>query len=324
MRRVGNVSSNRLYNPTNAKASIPLDIDEVDSAMEKYIRQKYQQRLLQGTAPRPSIRHDTGSSSSEEPPPLPPKPEQRFGFNQRAVSSTFPLSARARQEHEAGSASLNPRSQQRQGPLPSPKSKPSQVFGASLGGSGGSVESKLTRLKEMGFADETRNATILISSDGSLERAVEKMVAMGERSVAPSNRQFPGSSGPESNNVPGRSASMSIAEPSSSNNPFNAATVQAPQVAGGSSRQETYLLHDTSQGNQAPVVTQDPFSIHFDAQIPHAQPLPQSFEALHLSNRLFPHSTGDVPTHRHEAMFQRQAQTPPVPSLPPLHDHSGP
>ena len=34
MKRVGNIASNRVYNPQNANPPIPLDVDEADSAME--------------------------------------------------------------------------------------------------------------------------------------------------------------------------------------------------------------------------------------------------------------------------------------------------
>ena len=81
MKRTGNVESNKFYNPRNVKPQIPIDIDEVDSAMERFIRQKYEQRAFMNNS-QPGTRHNTGSTSSVEdkPPPLPPKPTKRFGF----------------------------------------------------------------------------------------------------------------------------------------------------------------------------------------------------------------------------------------------------
>ncbi|EOD49293.1 putative gtpase activating protein for arf protein [Neofusicoccum parvum UCRNP2] len=40
MKRVGNVASNRIYNSTNVKPNIPIDVDEVEGALERFIRQK--------------------------------------------------------------------------------------------------------------------------------------------------------------------------------------------------------------------------------------------------------------------------------------------
>jgi hypothetical protein len=39
MKSTGNVVSNQLYNPKNVRAEIPIDVDEVDGALERYIRQ---------------------------------------------------------------------------------------------------------------------------------------------------------------------------------------------------------------------------------------------------------------------------------------------
>ena len=82
MRRNGNTNTNHTYNPRNVKPQIPLDVDEVDLTLEKFIRQKYDQQLLSGAADRAASRHNTGStstrSSEDQPPPLPPKPAQRI------------------------------------------------------------------------------------------------------------------------------------------------------------------------------------------------------------------------------------------------------
>jgi len=53
MKRVGNVASNRIYNPKNTRPPIPFDADEADSAMERFIRQKYQEKAA--TAPQGTI-----------------------------------------------------------------------------------------------------------------------------------------------------------------------------------------------------------------------------------------------------------------------------
>lgn len=83
MKRVGNIASNRVYNPQNANPPIPLDVDEADSAMEMFIRQKYIDRAVK--AP---VRDNTGSTNSDDQPtPLLLKTGSRFGF--RSASSIF-------------------------------------------------------------------------------------------------------------------------------------------------------------------------------------------------------------------------------------------
>lgn len=122
MKRVGNASSNRIYNPQNAKPPIPFDADEADSAMERFIRQKYQDRT-----PKAQTQQHTGSTNSDDhPPPLPPKTGMRFGF--RSASSIFPLSSKAKRE----AAAPRPVSRDRS-PTPPRRNKPSKLFGTDVG-----------------------------------------------------------------------------------------------------------------------------------------------------------------------------------------------
>jgi hypothetical protein len=98
MKSNGNVVSNQLYNPKNVKAEIPIDVDEVDGVLERYIRQKYEHRSFSGGiggggGRQPAAKHYTGSTSTgslgDDPPPLPPKPGKKFGFSLRSSSSSF-------------------------------------------------------------------------------------------------------------------------------------------------------------------------------------------------------------------------------------------
>lgn len=168
MRSVGNTASNRALNPRNVKPSIPLDPDEVDGAMEKFIRQKHQhKKLAGGDAPAPSSTHNTGSTGSldDRPPPPPPKPLARFGPGLRAASSTFP------------SALV--------GGLPSP-AQPSRLgWNEDMPGTNGfngrttrgrrrsSFDGKLVHLRQIGFKDGERNLTVLKEVDGDVQRAIE-------------------------------------------------------------------------------------------------------------------------------------------------------
>ena len=190
MKRNGNVNTNRTFNPQNTKPPIPLDVDEVDAVLEKFIKQKYDQQLFSGGhSRRPATRNDTGStrSSEDQPPPLPPKPGKRFGFGLRSASSMLPLSRNA------------PTSPPRSPPdgvnvfnaEPIRVNKQSRVFGASVGGGGGEMEAKLAQLKDMGFADEKRNASILKGMNGNLERTIETLVRLGEGSAPTSRSRTP-------------------------------------------------------------------------------------------------------------------------------------
>ncbi|CAI4215227.1 unnamed protein product [Parascedosporium putredinis] len=155
MRKVGNTTSNKIYNPQNKKASIPIDVDEVDSAMERFIRAKYISASFSNGTQKTGI--SAGTSLDENPPPLPPK--GKFGL--RSASSLFPLSSKAKKQI-ATETTLSPnRELSRRSPSPRLVNKPSKVFGASIEYDTGDTDYKLGRLRDMGFMDNSRNAMIL-------------------------------------------------------------------------------------------------------------------------------------------------------------------
>ncbi|KAF1815415.1 ArfGap-domain-containing protein, partial [Eremomyces bilateralis CBS 781.70] len=226
MKRSGNVASNNRFNPKGARPAIPLDIDEVDGVMERYIRQKYEQKSLSNeaktapkTAPAPAPRHNTGSTNSDEnPPPLPPKPSKRFHFSLRSASSTFPLS-RGEKKHNARQAERD------REPSPPPINKASKVFGLNVA-SGGSYDSKLQALRDMGFADEVRNSAMLKTKNGNLEKTVDALIKMGDLG-SPSEPQAPAPPPKEAKN--GITIDRQKPLETASNNPFdmpNGAPVQ--------------------------------------------------------------------------------------------------
>lgn len=205
MKKVGNVISNRVFNPGNVKPDIPIDADEVDGAMEKFIRQKYEQRTLSGgrmgenarardVASRQNKDGTRSSNGEGEPPPLPPKPGKKFGFSLRSSSSVFPSHSRP----ERITPPLSPNytgSDYSAGP-PSPKaSKPSQVFGMEITSISNNFDAKLASLRDMGFPDARRNSDVLKSTDGNLDKAVEVLVRMGEHSKPASRALTPVSIG---------------------------------------------------------------------------------------------------------------------------------
>lgn len=319
MKRNGNLLANRAYNPQNAKPPIPLDVDEVDSAMERFIRQKYEQRSFSGGTGRPTVRQNTGStrSSEEQPPPLPPKPGKRFGFGLRAASSTFPLSRTARE-----SPPESPDGRTGFGGPPSPirVNKQSRIFGASIGGTGATFESKLATLKDMGFPDEKRNSTVLKGLSGNLERAVETLVRLGEGNVPSSRARTALPPGNTSNNSWAADRPPTVASPVKSSNPFDQLTAHPPMQ--NQPTAQPAPQHEQSNGGyfsnpQGQSNTFNPFDAPI--QIPSSsQTLEQTFQRSQVSQPLFPNATGGYPSQQQQLQQARyqQSMTPPVPQLP--------
>ena len=194
MRNVGNAKSNATYNPKSVRPDIPIDADMVDSAMEKFIRQKYETRALStGPTAAPAVRQNTGSTGTgswnEEPPPLPPKPGKRFGFNLRSASTPF-----HRQKQDRFTPPISPTytgSDRSAGGESPHKSKPSQVFGMKITSVGNNFDAKLANLRDMGFNDNRRNSEVLKSTNGNVDRAVEILVKLGDSSKPTSRGPTP-------------------------------------------------------------------------------------------------------------------------------------
>ncbi|KGQ08637.1 hypothetical protein BBAD15_g6035 [Beauveria bassiana D1-5] len=165
MRKVGNVASNRIYNPDNKKAPVPVDADEADSAMERFIRQKYMHNVAAQTSKPRSPISDEGT-----PPPPPPK-NSKFGFR-----AAFSRSKNVLDKSPNGYAPASP-------PL---TNKPSKVFGATVDYEApDDTEKKLAKLRDMGFQNDQRNLIVLKGVSGNVERAVEALVRLGEGDQPP-------------------------------------------------------------------------------------------------------------------------------------------
>ena len=337
MKRNGNANTNRTFNPQNTKPPIPLDVDEVDAVLEKFIKQKYDQQLFSGGhSRRPATRNDTGStrSSEDQPPPLPPKPGKRFGFGLRSASSMLPLSRNTttsppQSPHDGVNAF---------GAEPIRVNKQSRVFGASVGGGGGEMEAKLVQLKDMGFADEKRNASILKGMNGNLERAIETLVRLGEGS-APTSRS----------RTPNQAKNIAVSQPL----PSLPSSAQNTGVVNGisfTSNGTTSAMSTESQGpplnpsmDQTQVQANRSFSpptlYQSQAQsynpfgIPNEQtsnaPLERAFFSMQISPQqqqpLFPNATGGYPSQPPPAQDIRfQTMTPPVPQMPQQYTQSNP
>ncbi|KAM7208715.1 UBA domain containing protein [Naviculisporaceae sp. PSN 640] len=321
MRKVGNASSNKTYNPQNKKPPVPVDADEADGAMERFIRSKYMNRALAATG-----KHNTGSTESDEtPPPLPPKTPGRFGI--RSASSIFPLGSKSKKKDGPGSP-------------PEPglrRNKPSQTFGASISydnNDGDDTQRKLAKLRDMGFTDDQRNALVLKGVGGNLEKTIEALVRLGEGDSRTLTRS------PNASLVPSRGSSLPTnrsltpntdtsrplpTTPASSNNPFDA--LDAPQFPQPLSSQSTGTLQ-----NKNPYLNNtNPFGL---PTMPQSAGLEQTFSNLSLappSQPLFPNHTGGMQqppqnpyqqsmtppvsaSHNYGAMAYNSSQTYPIPT----------
>lgn len=313
MKRVGNVASNRIYNPENTRPPIPFDVDEADSAMERFIRQKYQERAINAQA-----RQNTGSTNSDDqPPPLPPKTGSRFGF--RSASSIFPLSSKARRE------AARPVSRERS-PSPPRRNKPSRVFGTAVGSDDSDeLDSKLAKLRDMGFRDERRNLTVLKGLSGNLEKSVETLVRLGEGG---GNSMRSGeNNGPSSRSRTPISPTAGITinrsrekiSPKVSSNPFDMLDDLPPPPPPPQSTQSTGSLAQPQMGNNPfnQVQNGNPYGI-MPSQSQYN--LNQAFQSMNVSpsQPLFPHHTGGFsgPQQQQFQQIHQQSMTPPVPSVP--------
>ncbi|KAJ6785636.1 hypothetical protein PWT90_04784 [Aphanocladium album] len=301
MRKVGNVASNQIYNPENKKPPVPIDADEADSAMERFIRQKYI-HIVAAQASKPA----SPISDEGTPPPLPPK-NSKFGFRAAfSRSKTMPVD-----KSPNGYAPASPT-------LPN---KPSKVFGATVDYDGpDDTDKKLVKLRDMGFQNNQRNAIVLKGVSGDLDRAVEALVRLGEgdrpppappkektlratRSLTP---MMPNSSGYMGGlNVAKRSETdRPTTSSTTSTNPFDMLNRAQPQTA-----HSTGSLQNTNPYT-APT---NPFA-SMSAQ---ASPVDQAFQNLTISGQ----PTGTSPNgaafslsmQPHPQMYQHSAPASPQP-----------
>lgn len=283
MKKRGNAIVNKEYNPRNIKPDIPVDVDEADSAMERFIRQKYEHRILENGKPKPPSRDDSGYHTqkslddSPPPPPIPPKSGRKFGFGLRSVSST----SRLPRSSDKSSISSPPRSATLGGPL-SPSlslNKQSRVFGANLGEADSSFETKLDQLRSMGFPNDKRNASVLKGVGGDMTRAVESLIRLGEGSGLP----------PAAPPKPSTSRSQPTPSPSKTeaDDPWSMPNVSS---AAGARTAKSY----------------NPFDVP-TTQAPASTGLEGAFQNLQVAQPMSPHTTGGYVSHQ---MSNNMALTP--------------
>lgn len=268
MKRVGNAASNRTFNPKSTKPSIPVDIDEADGVMERFIRQKYEQRaFISGAKP---VQQRTGSVSSDDqpPPPLPPKPGRKFGFGLRSTSSTL---ARSSDKH---TPPLSPDFSGSGSSTQAKTNKQSRILGSTIGNQEDDFHAKLATLRDMGFKDTRRNSTVLKSMNGNVDRTVEALVRTSESNHAPSGTLTPVSTSSATNGITvekRRPAEDKLA------NPFDALDRETSQQT---QRSVTMPVHQTVQQQQAFHPQQ-----HFFNSQPDMSGLNAGFQSIQLSQQ---------------------------------------
>ncbi|KAF4629957.1 hypothetical protein G7Y89_g8181 [Cudoniella acicularis] len=317
MKRVGNIASNKIYNPQNTRPPIPFDVDEADSAMERFIRQKYQDR----TAAAPMRQH-SGSTGSDEPPPLPPKTGSRFGF--RSASSIFPLSSKSKRE----AARVDFEQSRERSPSPR-RNKPSRVFSATIAAEAhDDMDSKMAKLRDMGFKDEKRNIAVLKGLSGNLEKSIETLVRLGEGNGSQVFTKTGDAPAPSRSRTPiSPTAGITIdhtrakSPPRASTNPFDMLDAPPPPAKPQSTQSTGSIVqpHSPMMGNNPyqQFSNSNPFGLmpsQSQVNLNHAF----SNMAISSSQPLFPNHTGGFPGPQpsQQQQIYQQSMTPPVPSIP--------
>lgn len=294
MKRVGNTISNRTFNPQNIKPSIPVDMDEADSAIERYVRQKYQYRAFISGSPAKADSFDRNGSisSDDQPPPLPPKPGRKFGFGFRSSSSMMSRSDKM-------TPPMSPVLGNYSSSSPARTNKQSRVLGSTIGNQDEDYDSKLATLREMGFKDARRNSTVLKSTNGNLDRAVEALVRMGDTNGPPSGTITPRSASSAGN---GLTVTKTRPVEHQNGNPFEALDHQPlPQRSATMPVQHTLppsqpLQNVAATYQQYQPTQADPFSLQTSFQGLHvSQPVQGDGRSLSIGNNPFlsqtaPHS----------------------------------
>ncbi|KAK1700540.1 putative GTPase activating protein for Arf-domain-containing protein [Colletotrichum godetiae] len=316
MKKVGNVRSNQIYNPDNKRPPVPVDADEADSAMERFIRTKYMNNI-----PIPTRKQHSGLSDEGVPPPLPPKSGGKFGF--RSASSIFPLSSRLRKDSSLRNTMSSPREPRSPSPSDLPN-KPSKVFGASVSYEQEDTERKLASLRDMGFSDGQRNAMVLKGVNGNLERAIETLVRLGE-----SDRRSPSLTGPRESSLRATRSHANLSTSSGLSAPHQTFSDHPQSPSTASSNNPFDMLPPQPQSSQSTGTLQNknPYANNpFGAPTQQQQDIAQAFGNMSLApaQPLFPHHTGGLPASQPFAQPQQmyqQSMTPPIPQQQQQQQH---
>lgn len=293
MQMRGNKITNLQYNPQGIKMKVPIDANNDDYEIEKFIRQKYDQKSLvssrsalsgpQLTATSLYSNDDSfdqsprASERQRDAPQLNSKKSTRkFTFGLRSTSSIFPQKFRS----EKTTLPLSPAYT---GPDDNDRSakanKQSRVLGSNIVKNDDDFDAKLAQLREMGFRDSRQNSNVLKEVRGDVDRAIEQLVTVQEGSR--SARVLT----PVSATADGTSSTLSVnkvrtAVNAVSNNPFDAMlSANVPQRSATAP-----VLQSTPVASQGynPFLQQSP-------QHQSDGSLQQSFQSMQLSQPAYQH-----------------------------------
>ncbi|KAF3942112.1 hypothetical protein ABW19_dt0205398 [Dactylella cylindrospora] len=154
MKRTGNVTSNAVWNPDPTKYPPPVDLEDSESIMERYVRDKYEHGKFRKDAQQTSRLLNPSSATGLK---REPSPGPRTSSRDARSSSPF-------------------------------ESKGSKILG--MNGSGSvsipaEYAAKVAKLKDMGFSDEKQNVQVLKQTKGNMERAVEVLISLGGGTTSP-------------------------------------------------------------------------------------------------------------------------------------------
>ena len=316
MKRKGNIKVNQEFNPQHAKPTIPFDVDDVDAVLERFIRQKYDQRSFMAGSSLPSKQTYTRDTPEDrdQSPPLPPKPGRRFGFGLRSASSAIPL--------HFSSLTSPPRSPSLGSTrdMEAPKiNKQSKVFGTNVGDGNDSLDAKLARLRELGFLDDKRNAHILKGLGGNIEKTVEQLIRLGEANTPISRSLTPLQTKPSNSNLSSTSSASGIGQTNGLSFVARNGNVQASgekheaftpglQSQQAPSRSLSPLNPYAASANNSNMSA--PATAHPDS----VTSIDQAFANMQIVQQpLFPNATGGYPNPPvHFPASRYQSMTPPV------------
>lgn len=319
MKKIGNNRSNQLLNPQNKRPHPPVDADEADSVMERFIRQKY------ADVQRRTSRTNAMSDEDDSPPPLPPKsPPGGARISLRSASNIFPLSSRAKRDAAAAAGRAEGAAAPPHGVSTSRHAnKPSQVFGATVEyDAGDEADRKLAKLRSMGFGDTQRNAMVLKGVGGNLERAIETLIRLGEGDVKPGALPSPAPVTSPTDQALRNSRSLTpVSSTGGAAGPGQARTLSrdGPATPSTASTNPFDMLPPQPQSAQSTGTMQynkNPYSVphHMSEQ----NLINQAFNNLSLATPslpLFPNHTGGFPAQQLSPQHQyQQSMTPPVSS----------
>lgn len=283
MKKRGNVVSNKEFNPKNKQADIPLDADEVDSAMERFIRKKYVEKsLVDGRPAVPSRSEQSPSLTQASQPspnpdlPAPSKKHKFFGFSLRTsskkdrtgVENTFKITP-VEYSPTTGVTREIPESE---------------------------MQDKLAQLRDMGFRNQNYVPHLLRDNGGDLERTIARLVKLPADIIGRDATPPPSAR-------PKERAALPPTSSTESNNPW--AKLDQPQQSQGSGIGISFESPNTPQ-----------------QRVPSANPwqsaisnpntgLEQSMASMQVSNPLFPHHTGGYTAQSYQDP-RLQTMTPPT------------